>query len=360
MLTAKKLAVALSTAAATILATQASAQIANPQFLGSFTLPTGLLLNGVEFGGISGLDYDPATGLFYAISDDRVDRGPARFYTLKLAIEETGVPRLDIVSTVEITGAGGAAIARNGLDGEGIRFDAARSVLYWSSERDAANIPAIFEINPDGTFVRGFDLPAYYRPNADGTAGTYGNLAFEGLAIAADGTGLWAATENALAQDGARATLDAGSRSRFIRFDLATGSPVAEYLYVTEPVFTAATVDPFIADRGITEILALDDTTFLVAERSFALGVGNQIDFFLATTAGATDINGRATAAADVVPMAKTHFLTIGEGDFGLDIDNIEAVTFGPMLAGKRTLVIASDNNFAASQFTQFVVFTLE
>ncbi len=359
MLNARKLAVALSTAAATALATHASAQIANPQFLGAFTLPTGLLLNGVEFGGISGLDYDPATGLFYAISDDRVDRGPARFYTLKLNITETGIAQADIVGMTEIRGADGA-IARNGLDGEGIRFDAARNVLYWSSERDTANIPAIFEINPDGTYVRGFAIPAYYLPTADGAAGTYGNLAFEGLTIAADGTGLWAATENALAQDGPRATLDAGSRSRFVRFDLATGAPVAEYLYVTEPVFTAATVDPFINDRGITEIVALDDTTFLVTERSFALGVGNQIDFFIATIDGATDVNGQATVAAEAVAMSKTHLLTIGEGDFGLDIDNIEAVTFGPMVAGKRTLVIASDNNFAANQFTQFVVFTLE
>lgn len=338
----------------------AQAQVTTLQFVGEYRQPTGLLLNGVEFGGISGLDFDPATGLFHAISDDRGDRGPARFYTLRLTIDEAGVHQLDIVSTVEIEGADGAVLPRNGLDGEGIRFDAARNTLYWSSERDELNNPGIFEATVDGAFVRAFDLPAHYLPVEGGAAGIYSNLGFEGLAISADGATLWAATENALAQDGLRATLEAGSRSRFISFDLATGAPVAEYLYLTDPIFTAATVEPFYNDNGISEIMALDDGTFLVMERSFALGIGNEIRLYVASTDGATDVAGQATAATDAVLMTKTLLLTIGEGDFGLDIDNVEAMTFGPEIAGRQTLVIASDNNFNATQFTQFVVFTIE
>ncbi|MDY6963240.1 MAG: esterase-like activity of phytase family protein, partial [Pseudomonadota bacterium] len=38
------------------------------ELLGSITLPTGLSIAGEEFGGISGLDYDASSGLFYAIS----------------------------------------------------------------------------------------------------------------------------------------------------------------------------------------------------------------------------------------------------------------------------------------------------
>jgi hypothetical protein len=32
----------------------------------------------------------------------------------------------------------------------------------------------------------------------------------------------------------------------------------------------------------------------------------------------------------------------------------------GPEIGGKRTLILASDNNFSATQFTQFVAFTVE
>ncbi|MGD9738333.1 MAG: esterase-like activity of phytase family protein [Bauldia sp.] len=355
MKAAKTVAVAL---AGILLASTAHAQVANLAYLGTYTQPTGLLLNGAEFGGISGLDFDPATGLFYAISDDRAERGPARFYTLRLTIDETGIHTLDIVSTVEIMGADGP-FAAAGLDGESIRFDVARGTLFWSSERDADNVPGIFEVGTDGAFIGALAVPAYYLPAGD-TVGTYGNLAFEGLTLSADGNMLFATTENALAQDGLRATLEGGSRSRLIAFDLATGAPTAEYVYLTDPIFTAATTEPAFNDNGISEILAVGDSEFLVVERSFASGVGNQISLYLATLDGATDILGAEIAPADAVPMEKSLLLTIAEGDFGVDVDNIESVTFGPEIGGKRTLIIASDNNFSAAQFTQFVAFTFE
>ncbi|WP_412535015.1 hypothetical protein [Ochrobactrum sp. AN78] len=43
------------------------AQDKAPALIGEFVLPTGLKLNGLEFGGISGLDYDPAQNVYYVI-----------------------------------------------------------------------------------------------------------------------------------------------------------------------------------------------------------------------------------------------------------------------------------------------------
>ncbi len=54
----------------------------------------------------------------------------------------------------------------------------------------------------DGSFVREFKLPEAYLPDENKTRGTRNNLAFESLAITADGKTLLAGTENALAQDG--------------------------------------------------------------------------------------------------------------------------------------------------------------
>lgn len=334
---------------------------AKAELLGSITLPTGLLIGGEEFGGISGLDYDAATNVFYAISDDRSQRAPARFYTLKLDIDAKGVHSIDIVGSTLLRNAAGNIYPENGVDPETIRYDAKRNSIFWASEGDAAGKPGIFESRLDGTFLRALDVPAYYVPNADKTSGVYGNLAFESLAISADGATLYAGTENALTQDGDKATLEAGSPSRVIGFDIASGEPKVEYVYETGTIFKKATAEPAYNDNGMSEFLMLDDTHFLTVERSFASDIGNEINFYIAGTAGATEVTGKETIKGlDVVPMTKQKVLTIGEGDFGLDIDNIEDITFGLEVDGARTIVIASDNNFNADgQFSQFVAFKL-
>jgi hypothetical protein len=39
---------------------------------------------------------------------------------------------------------------------------------------------------------------------------------------------------------------------------------------------------------------------------------------------------------------------------------DVEGLTFGPKLRhGERSLVLVSDNNFAATQFTQFLLFAI-
>lgn len=351
-------------ALAILLATPAFAQDAamKVDLLGSITLPTGLIIAGEEFGGISGLDYDARSGLFYAISDDRSQRAPARYYEIGLKIDAKGLSAVDVIRRVTLRDLEGNAFPFNGIDPESIRFNPATRTILWSSEGDVSGRPGIYEARLDGTMLRSFAVPDYYFPNADKTTGVYSNLAFEALTLSADGKALYAATENALAQDGAKATLEAGSPSRVIALDLASGQPTAEYIYETNPIAIAptATTGDIFNDNGVSEFLTLDDGRFLVVERSFASGVGNQINFFAASLDGATDINGQEKAAADAVAITKEPAFTLAEGDFGLDIDNIESLTFGPEVDGKKTLVIASDNNFNANgQFTQFVVLTI-
>lgn len=341
---------------------QASAGgLGKPDLLGEIVLPTGLKLGGIEFGGISGLDYDAANELFYAISDDRSEKAPARFYVLKLAIDDKGVHGLDVVSSTPLLDAAGKPFATKDVDPEAIRFNAATGTFYWSSEGDLGGKPAVRESRTDGTLVREFSLPEAYLPNADKTRGVRNNLAFEAITISADGKTLLVGTENALVQDGDKATLQAGSRARILTFNIASGEVAAEYTYETGPIFAKATQDPFWNDNGLSEFIALGDGELLTVERSFALGVGNQINIFRASLAGTTDVRGAASiAGANVTPLAKEQVLKLDEGDFGLDIDNIEAISWGPEVGGRRTLVIASDNNFNPKQFTQFVVFQLD
>jgi len=331
--------------------------IAQPEFLGEIVLPTELSIAGTLFGGISGLDYDAENDLFYAISDDRSQNGPARFYVLRLAVADGALAGLDIVSTHTLLNLEGQPFPELGVDPESIRFDPATGTLLWSSEGDADGNPAIFEADLDGRAIRQFEVPEAYLPNGEGR-GIYGNLAFESLSLSADGSQVLVATENGLAQDGDRATLEAGSRARIAVFDRESGELVAEYVYETDPIRVPSTEEPNYNDNGLSEFLVIDETRILTVERTFASGYGNEIAFYLTTLEGATDIAGAETIPDDATPAAKAHWFTIAEGDFGLDIDNIESVSWGPEVDGARTLVIASDNNFnRVGQFTQFVLF---
>lgn len=330
------------------------------EFLGDITLPTGLLIEGQEFGGISGLDYDAASDRYFAISDDRSQKAPARFYELKLGIDAEGIHTIDIARQATLRQASGDVFPDGGVDPEAIRYDAARNSILWSSEGDLNGKPGIFESRLDGTHLRAFAVPDYYTPDAEGMVGVYGNLAFESLALSADGATLFAMTENGLAQDGAKATLEAGSPARLIAFDVKSGAPTAEYIYQTDTIFTPATAEPPYNDNGVSDMLALEDGRFITVERSFAAGVGNQIRFYVVSLDDAADVNGQDKVdATAVTALTKVELFTIAEGDFGLDIDNVESITFGPEIDGSKTVVIASDNNFNAGQFTQFVAFKL-
>jgi hypothetical protein len=328
-----------------------------PVVLDEIVLPTELKLDGVPFGGISGLDYDAANDVFYAISDDRAQNGPARFYTIKLTLDGSEITGLDIVSTHELLNAEGQSFAAGAVDPESIRFVAETGTILWTSEGNADGAPEIFEADLDGNVVRRFDVPVAYVPDADGK-GIYGNLAFESLSLSSDGASVLVATENGLMQDGGKATLETGSPTRIAVFDRESGALSAEYIYRTDPIRVPSTEEPHYNDNGLSEFLTLDENRIIAVERTFASGYGNEIAFYVATFEGADNIAGAETISdRDVVAMDKQHWFTLAEGDFGLDVDNIESITWGPDVDGSRTLLIASDNNFNRNgQFTQFVL----
>ena len=57
--------------------------------------------------------------------------------------------------------------------------------------------------------------------------------------------------------------------------------------------------------------------------------------------------------------MKKTLLLALD--DLGIPLDNIEGMVIGSNLPdGRRSLVLVSDNNFAATRFTQFLLFALD
>lgn len=330
--------------------------------IGEFRMSTGLHINGVEFGGISGLERDPASGRYLALSDDRAETGPVRFYEIDLAIDARGISKFEVQRMIALTDQQGQPFPRDAVDPEAIRL-APNGNIVWSSERDQQGRPALYEADRQGRTLRSFTLPDYYMPDPGKTRGVVSNLGHEGIAFSPDGRRLYALTENALAQDGPVANRQEGSLSRLLVLDFASGQTLAEYAYRTEPVRLASTRNPPVEDNGVSEILMLPDGQLIVVERTFALGAGNMIHLFRVRPEGGTDVLGRASLkeGGPVIPLAKELLLTLREGDFGLNLDNIEGLALGPVLDGRQTLVFASDNNFNRNgQVTQFVVFTLE
>jgi hypothetical protein len=222
-------------------------------------------------------------------------------------------------------------------------------------------------MNLNGRQNRSLEIPDKFLPNAAGTQGVRNNLGFESLNITPDQRTLVTASEGALAQDGPAANVGQESFARILEYRLSSGWPGSEYVYVVNPVAEVPVPPDAFRVNGLVELLPLDNAgTMLALERSFSVGaegLGNTIWLYEIQTQGATDVSGYESLVQPPVnfePATKRLILDV-EADLGIEPDNIEGMAFGPALPdGRLPLVLVSDNNFAASQTTQFIVLAVE
>ena len=82
---------------ATATATPSAPQRPALRLIGTAEIAPGTEVLGSTFGGISGIDYDPARDRWLLISDDRSALQPARFYTatLRYGLQGLQVPRIE-------------------------------------------------------------------------------------------------------------------------------------------------------------------------------------------------------------------------------------------------------------------------
>jgi hypothetical protein len=382
------LAASFAIAAATHAGAEAASGNVSPGFwlnyIGQQLVSNKTRFNGTTVGGLSSLDYDPASGRYLAVSDDRSKFNPARFYELSLDLARftrlatPGMEGVTFHSVTTIRQHDGTVFPNGTVDPEGMRLDAARKKIYWSDEGHRGitrtRNPAVREMNLDGSHSRDFSVPYYYYPRGSrlgifpGDSGVYGNLAFESLAISVDGRTLYTATENGLIQDTPPANIITGSRARILSFDIDTGAPNAEYTYDVEPVFFIPASIIGFATNGLTDFVAIGDRQFIMIERAFTLdalipgknSTGYSIRLYYADARNATDIAGMQTIAGmRVVPVKKTLLLDLSElknaDGSVLAQGNIEGITFGPVFNGRATLILVADNNFSRGQLTQFI-----
>ena len=230
--------------------------------------------------------------------------------------------------------------------------------------------PQLLEFSPSGMLVKHHLVPGHFRitnpgpdkkaENATNQSGRQGNRGMEGLAISTDGQKLIGLMQSPLLQDCERNSKGKpmGMSCRLIEFDIATGHS-RELLYPLED-----------ANNKLNEILAINEHEFLVIERDGKSGDGAKFKKIIKIdTSEATEIQDVAKLPAfnlpkGVTPVTKQVFIDLLDPRYALSgksmPEKIEGITFGPDLDdGRKTLFIASDNDFKTDQPTLIYCFAL-
>ncbi|MDX1643242.1 MAG: esterase-like activity of phytase family protein [Thermoanaerobaculia bacterium] len=324
-------------------------------------------LDGIPLGGLSGLTYDPRRERYYAVSDDRAERGPARFYTLEIDLSDGRLEPTDVrlLGLTPLTTGDGHAFGAGSVDPEAIAWTPADELIV-ASEGDARIelAPFLRRFALDGRQLGDLPLPPRYRPRPDGQAGVRYNLALESGAVEPSGRYLVSATENALSQDGPVSTLSSPSPGRILVYDLEAGELIREHLYWIDPIAEEPRPSDAFATAGLVDLMALDRHHLLALERSFSVGRGNDVRLYEVDLEAADDIlaipslGGRDLTA--IRPAEKRLLLEVDR--LGVEPDNLEGMTLGPALPdGRRTLLMVSDDNFAPErQVTQILALALD
>lgn len=383
-----KLRSSLVCAAATLSLISTAVQSA-PAFVNGLVIPGttidasgGTLVNDGRLGFFSDIYYDAARDQWWALSD----RGPGggtlpyetRIHQFKIDIDPSSgvISNFQVLKTL-IFRKGGSALdgfapdvaGPLGLafDPEGIVVLPINGHLLVSDEYG----PSLIEINNAGQVVRRYETPANILPrsaasatvnhasDAGNTAGKRTNRGFEGLAISPDGRTAYVMLQSAMLDEGG----GSGTFNRIVAFDTRTARPKAQYAYRMEGSSQG---------RGISALVAINETDFLVLERNNrGLGVDSELTpankkVFRISLAGATDVSeinlvtspaGSYTAVAKVatpwLDLAATS--TLGDVSLaalgGVSPEKWEGLSVGPRLADGSYMVLAgTDNDYSVTQ----------
>lgn len=322
-------------------------------------------------GGLSGIDYDPDTGTWILVSDDRSDYNAARFYTANLDYDEEGFNELVLQDVTYFKQQNNKPYPNRRKGGEiadieDIRFDPSDSSIWYISEGDRKRRlnPFIRQATHEGEFISELAIAPMFMMQPDREVGPRHNLSFEGLSFSQDKQSLWVAMEAPLWQDGVVPTASVGGMVRLTQYS-RQGEVINQVAYPVDAIPESPGKGKF-ADNGVTAILALDDKRFLVVERAAVQNdkgeFHNFIRIYAADISQASDISAVAslTATSEYQLVTKELLLELTPLTVAVP-DNIEGMAWGPLLDnGNKSLVLVSDDNFNRSQITQFLAFELK
>lgn len=326
-------------------------------FLSEYILPYNVIVDSTLVGGLSGIDF--YNGRYYLACDD--SKNP-RFYSGIIITED------DKISDVKIDRVTILKDDFQFIDLEAIRYDANKNLIVLTSEGHISlkKDPLFFSVNTSGDIQNTFEVPDAFKARSIQKPRHNGTL--EGLCVSFDKKGFWIAMELPLEVDGPKPKFETThSPVRITSINSETQQPESQFAYFLDSVAKKAKGN--FSVNGLTDLIQYDENTFLIIERSYSSGLGNQgntIKLFKADVSNTTN-----TLALDQLKDANfvaakkellLDFEDLRDRLTDRSIDNIEGITFGPVLAnGHQSLILVSDNNFNSleKQLNQFILLEL-
>jgi len=354
---------------------------ATPSFVNGLAIDGSLLdlsggttVNNGRVGFFSDIYYDPNRNEWWGLSDRGPGGGTLNYdtrvqrFTLDVNATTGAISNFKIVETVVFkSGSSGLnGLAPNpasalglAFDPEGVVVNPRTGTLLVSDEYG----PSVREFSRHGELLRTFTTPANLVPRnattgvpnfADDTGNTAGkrtNRGMEGLAISPDGKYAFGMLQSAMLDEGG----GDGKVNRIVKYDLASGTAVAQYAYEMKRAKEG---------QGISALVAINDHEFFVLERNNR-GVGVGATFGTADKeVYRIDLNGATNVTGIDLDAPGAVFTKVSKSAQILDLDAAtlaelgnkspekwEGLAVGPKLAnGSYLLLAGTDNDYSATQ----------
>ncbi|SEM12660.1 Uncharacterized conserved protein [Aquimarina amphilecti] len=336
------------------------------KYLDEYVIYNDSIFEESKIGGLSGIEYQEEQNMYYLVCDDA--KNP-RFYKAKISFEKNKFNKIVIDQLIKIKDPNSQFLHSNIADLEDIRMYNENEFIF-SSEGSIKNNydPAIFITDAMGNYKNKLLLPSYFLTNTDSKNKPRHNGVFEGLVNDIDNKGYWAAMELPLKLDGEEPSFDRpGAPVRITHFNTKIKTADFQFTYPLDKL--AKDPKGKFGVNGITGILQLNKSQFLVIERGYSAGYrtqGNTVRIYLADIKEATNTLKFEFLQNKKYQLATKKLLfdfeTVRDQLTDQIVDNIEGITFGPILAnGNQSLLLISDNNFnpISEQINQLILLEL-
>ncbi|TWU44173.1 hypothetical protein Q31b_17090 [Novipirellula aureliae] len=341
-------------------------------------------------GGLSAMEYTGTGDRFLLLADRGAGDGkvsyPCRFHEVDLTVDSsTKKITFNLVSTTMFSNLAGESVvgsltahqkdlrSKDGrekwtaMDPEGLRFLADGSLLV-SDEYG----PHLVIANRSGRIESEIQLPQRFRymlpESGRSHTGIASNRGLEGVALTPSGNRVVAVPQSSLVQDGTIENgMCFGTHCRWLVMDssdLSASNPVVKNTFEIDYPLEEPSL-------GVSEILAVDESRFLVLERDYHSGkLAKHKNIFLVDISNATDLSAVESMKAGelpegTIPVAKQLFIDLLDPEFGLGGDlateKPEGMCWGkPLADGRRTLWVCCDNDFDPSLASELYCFAVD
>lgn len=328
-------------------------------WLGEFTRPSGTtyaqLPDSTQFGSLSGLVHDAASGHWLAVIDDRENTRVA-WVSIAFADKRLNVAPVRMQPLRAAAGVPDRVVTRSDLEAITALPDGTFVMTEEGHVRDGELWqPALLRMTRDAVVTSVIEYPPEFHITGDGTTGLRDNQGFESLTITPSGT-LMAGLEQPLIQHGSP-SFERGAPGRLIEFVPAgdTFRPARQWSYMLSPTPRMAGFDRVCSDgeNGLVELVALSDTRLVAMERACLVDdagerTANPVRLYFVELDGT---EARKTLLLDLETITWRLPPELSR------LDNYEALAFGPIVNNARTLLVVSDDNFRKTQRTSFLLF---